>query len=295
MDVLLGLTAALSWGTAYFTAGYTTRAIGTLRTLLYTNLVGLVLLSGYLVVSGELSAQVQGAAIGAWLWMFLAAGINTLAAIADFQSIKIGPLSVVVPMTANYAVVTVAVSFLAGERLIPAQTLGIGAAVVGVVLVTRGVITRDVGNHNADINRHPLAGISWALAGALGFGLAYWIIGFFVAGSLGGVVSTWVMRLSSVGFVTLLVFRRWRQSNYVTYMSHSMLRLILLIGVLDSLATIAAFVGYRVGSVSTVTTLASMFTVVTVLLAWLIAGERVNKVQWVGVGLVVLGIVLVSQ
>ena len=73
MTIILGLAAAIFWGAADFLARYSTRIIGTYRTLFFLQFFGLVGLSIYLAVSGEFGHLLQSIFWQAWAWALLAA------------------------------------------------------------------------------------------------------------------------------------------------------------------------------------------------------------------------------
>ena len=119
MDILLGLTAAFGWGGLYFVSRFAVDRVGILRTLFYSHLVGLLLLGPYLFFSGELARQLTSSTLDAWLWLMVAATLNTLAALIDLYALRIGLLSIVTPITATYGIITTILAVISGEALSP--------------------------------------------------------------------------------------------------------------------------------------------------------------------------------
>jgi drug/metabolite transporter (DMT)-like permease len=70
--------------------------------------------------------------------------------------------------------------------------------------------------------------------------------------------------------------------------------IIVVASLLNTLAFVAFNLGVTVGSTAIVATLSSLASAVTVLLAWLILRDRLAPWQWVGVGIILGGVVLVS-
>ena len=102
MGIILGLSAAFFWGTADFLVRYTTRIIGTYRTLFYMQFIGLAGLSIFLVTSGEFSRL---AARISWQWWILAvitALLNVISALALYRSFEIGVLAIVSPICCKF-------------------------------------------------------------------------------------------------------------------------------------------------------------------------------------------------
>ncbi|MGH9432852.1 MAG: EamA family transporter, partial [Terriglobia bacterium] len=65
-------------------------------------------------------------------------------------------------------------------------------------------------------------------------------------------------------------------------------------GCFDTAAFVATAIGLTTEQVSVVTVLSSLFGAVTAGLAWVFLRERLHWTQWVGIGLIFAGIVLVS-
>jgi drug/metabolite transporter (DMT)-like permease len=66
------------------------------------------------------------------------------------------------------------------------------------------------------------------------------------------------------------------------------------IAVVDSLAWLAFNTGERLHFTTVVTSLASLFSVVTILLAWLLLKERLARIQWLGIAVILFGVLMVS-
>jgi len=64
--------------------------------------------------------------------------------------------------------------------------------------------------------------------------------------------------------------------------------------VLDTSATLAFNLGVDSGYTTTTTALTALYSAVTILLAWMILRERLARMQWAGVGVVMAGVFLVS-
>jgi drug/metabolite transporter (DMT)-like permease len=271
--VALGLGAALCWGIADVLARFATRELGAYRSLLYAQLVGLVALSAYAGATGELARVAAGAPPAAWGWALATGVLFTGAALAFYRALETGVLALVSPITASYAAVTVLLALASGEALTAPRALGLAAAIVGVTLASippaapaPAARVPDEWARDGAPPRAPRldAGVRWALAAALGFGLTFWLLGFRVTPAFGGLGSVWVLRAAAL--VVLLVAAR---PAGVTLRPPSARAgwLVVGVGVLDTLAFAANNVGTTRGLVSVVSVLGSLFSAVTVLLA----------------------------
>src|SRR5580704_13938929 len=139
MGILLGLATALCWGGADLFARFATRKIGTVRTMLYMQFIGTVLISLVMPFLGGWGRLFHGPAQGPlWVWGILAGLLNTSSTLGLYRSFEIGKMSVVAPLSASYPVLTMILSMWTGERLTAARVLGMALAIAGVVLVARG-------------------------------------------------------------------------------------------------------------------------------------------------------------
>ncbi len=284
MEILLGLGAALGWGGADFVAGTLARQIGSFRTLFFAQFVGFTALGGYALLTG-LFAQLMGQPPIVFAAAVAAALLNMISSFALYRAFEVGLMAVVSPITASYGALTAVFAFLSGERLPALRVIGVIAAIIGVML-TAAVITPDAFGQRS-IKR----GVLWAIIASLGYGVVFWLFGFHVTPYLGGVLPVFINRATTIlvlGTVCLIT----RQSLKIPG-RHEIARVIF-IGTLDTVAYVAILSGSTQGAVSIVTVLSSLYTTFTVVLAALLLHERLHRSQWFGVGLILVGIILVS-
>lgn len=129
--LLLGLGAALMWGLTDVCAAIAGQRLGSLRVLATSQLAGVVGLIILALALGEGLPTDPGIVVLGILVGLAGAG----AYLSFFTALRIGPLSVVSPISAAYGGLTVvlAVIFL-GESLSLAQAAGSALATAGVVL-----------------------------------------------------------------------------------------------------------------------------------------------------------------
>jgi drug/metabolite transporter (DMT)-like permease len=135
------------------------------------------------------------------------------------------------------------------------------------------------------------AGVGYAVAAAIGFGFAFWWLGFHVGRDVGGAASVWVVRVTTLVAV-LLVAAPARQS--IRLPRGSVWWLLVSVGVTDTVAFVANNTGMQLGHVAVVTVLSSLYGAVTVLLSAIFVRDHIAKSQWLGIALIFAGIVLVN-
>jgi|SRR5271165_1021940 len=294
MGILLGLATALCWGSADLCARFATRKIGTLRTMLYMQFAGLVLLTLLLPLLGGWGHLLDRSWPKMWAWGILAGCLNACSTLALYRSFEIGKLSIVAPVSASYPVLTMLLSLLTGERLTVARLTGMALTIAGVVLVARGEKNPEPAG-GLGVGTQPernRSGIGWALFAAAGFGFLFWLLGVRVVPLLGAVQSVWVIRLACVAATALvMIFGRHSFAPPVTHDAPG----ILAIGLLDTSAYVLNNLGMKLEQISVVSVLASLYGAVTVLLATLILKEPVSRIQWCGITAIFAGIVLISR
>lgn len=311
MEIIFGLVSALCFGCADFCARFSTRSIGTYRTLFYLQCVGFLALSLYLLFTGELFRLGELAGWQPWAWGIVSSCIDALGYVALYRAFSVGKLVVIAPITASYAAVTVLLSVLAGEHLRPLQGLGIVAILLGVALAALGheeheertqqptkgegkarQLAEDTARASGAFTKKRRTlppGVGWALAAALALGLTFWLLGFFVTPALGQIVPIWLFRLTAIFLLAPLALARPKNLRLPTWSSFA---LVSCIGLLDTAAFIASAFGFAGGHVAIVSVLASLYSAVTALLAAIFLRERLRAIQWLGIALLLAGVVL---
>jgi drug/metabolite transporter (DMT)-like permease len=293
MGILLGLATALSWGSADLLARFSTRSIGTFRTMLYMQLTGFMLLTAAMHWLGGWGHLADGSGWHVWAWGICAGVLNTSSTLALYRSFEIGKMSIVAPISAAYPALTMVLSAITGERLTTARLAGVALIIAGVIVVARG--EQMLGDANLLEKSRPAKkylGVGWALLAAAGFGVMFWLLGIGVVPMIGAAPSVWVIRLSSV-VLTALVMLVLRQPMKLPNLGTK--RWILGIGLLDTSAYVLNNFGMMREQVSVVSVLASLYGAVTVGLAALILKEKVARRQWLGIVGIFAGIVLISR
>ncbi len=313
LAIILGLTGAVCWGGADFAARFASRRVGAYRTLFFMQFFGFIALSVYLKFRGGFF---EGIAPGwhPWALATLAGVINMVASLSLYYSFQVGVMSIVAPVSSAYPALTVALAIASGERITALRGAGLAVTLVGVILaattftpsaagpvaaspvnespVNANPVKESPGKETATKeNAHLSKGVGWALLAALGFGVLFWFLGFYVVPAVGPTISVWVIRLTSFSVLALAAIPA-RQSLKLP--GGSVWWLLAAVGFLDTAAFVANNAGLHTGQVSVVSVLASLYGAVTVLLAWIFLREKLERTQWLGIVLIFLGIVLVS-
>jgi drug/metabolite transporter (DMT)-like permease len=222
---------------------------------------------------------------GVWGAAALAGVGNAWGLIAFYRAAAIGPLSIVTPIGSLGAVMPVLAGVASGEPLGPVKLAGLVLALGGVALATRKDRARPA---PAAGGRHVRAAAAWALSYALGFGL---FLTFMAPASEGGVF--WAVMLSRAAVLAVMAAAAWMLAAPLRA-PLARLPSVAVPGLLLFAGTLAYSTATREGDLSVVSVAGSLFPVVTVGLAFTFGGERLSRLQALGVASAIVGVVLVS-
>jgi drug/metabolite transporter (DMT)-like permease len=278
MAALLALSAAVAYGVGDFLGGVAARRVPAAAVVLWSHLVGLVLLAALApVVGGQPSPETL--AVGAVAGVLGGGGVAIF-----YRALSVGAMSVVAPIAALLsAAVPVAAGLAAGERPTGAALGGIGLALGAVVLVSRE--PRTAGAPHLNWTALGLAVVSGTM-----FGLFF--VALDQAGDCAG-VGLWPLvgaRVASVSLFAGLAATGLARSGPPRGATAAAIGC----GVLDVTANVLYVVALSHGLLSVVSALTALYPASTVLLARYVLGERLSSLQRAGLGLAGVAAVLIA-
>jgi drug/metabolite transporter (DMT)-like permease len=289
MGILLGVLTALTWGGSDFLARFATERMGTLRTLLYMQFIGFILLTLALPWLGGWGHLADGSGWHPWAWGVLAGCVNAVSTLGLYRSFEIGKMAVVAPLSASYPVLTVTLSLLSGEHLSAARAAGIACTMLGVLLVAAGEKAPDA--NDAEAVRRSGKGIGWALASAVGFGLLFWLLGNRVIPRVGAPQTVWMIRMTCTVIAAAVIL----VSRQPIKLPRNTRSISLGMGLGDTTAFVLSNRAMQIEQVAVVSVLGSLYGAVTVALASIVLREHVSRWQWLGIAAIFSGIYLMSR
>jgi len=290
MGILLGLLTSLTWGGADFIARFATHRIGALRSMLYMQLTGFLLLCFLLPALGGWGHLADGSGWQPWAWGFLAGSFNAMSGLLLYRAFEIGKMAVVAPLSASYPALTLLLSWMTGERVSTVRIVGILCTLAGVVVVAGGEKTPD--ENDAEAVQRSGRGIGWAVFAAVGFAVLFWLLGTRVIPSVGAIQTVWMIRLTSAVLAAAVIL----VSKQPVRLPRGEVRWMALgMGSLDTSAFVLSNLGMKMEQVAVVTVLSSLYGAVTVGLAAVFLKEHVAHWQWAGIVTIFAGIFLISR
>jgi len=287
--VLLGVATAVSWGSADFLARFATRTVGSVRALLGMQFWGAIFVTILLFFAHDWGHLFDGSGWQPWAWGILAGAINTFAMLALYRAFEIGKLSLVGPVSASYPALTVVLSFFSGERLTLLRAFGIVAALLGVLLVAAG--EKSPANSNSSEKSKGIAGLGWAIAASLSFGLLFWLLGLRMIPRTGALATVWMIRITGTVLTFVVVIAQKIPLRIKNKQTSAQLYGM---GCLDTGAFALSNLGMRIEQVAVVSVLGSLYGAVTVALAATFLKERIAPLQWTGIASIFLGVALMN-
>jgi drug/metabolite transporter (DMT)-like permease len=275
MAALLALSAALAYGAGDFLGGVATRRAPATAVVLWSHMVGLLLLAAAAPLVG-------GAITGRGFVVGSISGIAGAVGVAGFyRALSLGKMGMVAPITGLLsAAVPVVAGLVRGEHPPTTAFAGIALALVAITLVSR--------ESPADpIEATGVAGAAArpqrtaeALALAIGAGLAFGLFFVIISGAGHG-TGIWPLvaaRITSVGLLGALAL-----AGVTAARPHrSALTAVVGCGLLDSAANVFYVLAVTHGLLSIVAVLTALYPAGTVVLARYLLGERMSALQRAG-------------
>jgi drug/metabolite transporter (DMT)-like permease len=282
VGIALGLAAAVSWGFSDYCATLASRRTGALRVVLGFHVISIAILAIAVAATGALDDVTVEQML-----VFLGLGFaGWFSYLAFYRALTIGPISIVSPIVSGYAAVAVILAVvILGESLNGGETAAVVVAFSGVVLASTDLAQIRTAER-AQMLGIVLAVLTMVSIGGFVFGISYY------SNDLGWLAPIFLGRIFTGFLIALTAIRgaQWRFADR----SRSLLGLIAAIALLDTAGYIAFNVGVRNADTSLVATAAAPYAVVPVVLGVAILHERPAPIQWLGVGLVIGGLVLLG-
>jgi len=281
-SISFGLLAALCWGSSDFVAKISAGRIGALRTALFLQYVGGILL--LLLLFRDMSL----------IWRFptevyLVLGIGVINAVAVFclfKGYEVGQLSIISPIASSYpALSTILAVVLLNETVSHMRVLGILAILGGIILVS--FQRKDTGER---VSKRIAGGVGYAMLAFLTLGFMFFALKL-VVNDLGAFMPVLLIRIVCSLILTGAVVLTPKHASH--FESKDVL-LVSMIGVVDTVGTVVYNLGLSIGAVSVVSTISGLFSAITVLLAFVILKERLHAHQGVGLLAILIGVSIIG-
>lgn len=304
--ILLAVGSAFLCGCADICASQGAKRLGALTTTFLALLIGALALALF----GALAFERLGLTAQVLVWSMpigvFAGAMTAIGYSSGYKGMSLGPLAIVSPIVATDGAIAGSLAMLLQHERVDGWQVGILAAIfLGVILACTSV--RDLSRLLHPAQRKAalsLRGVHWGVLAALAFGMMLFTLGAG-AQSWGWYLSLFWSRCSAaVALAVIVGQKRLRESRRQRPEAKELqgggirLRagpcLALGGGLCETVGLVLFSLGTQIASTSIVAMIASTFTLVPLVFGVLRLGERPAANQWLGVGLVVIGLVLLG-
>ncbi|NUT17989.1 MAG: DMT family transporter [Hamadaea sp.] len=276
--IVFAAACALIWGASDFCGGKASQRAHPLSVTVISQILGLPMIALMVVI-------IPGTPRGSDLLWGAAAGVLGLFGIVLlYRGLSQGAMAVVAPTTAvTSAIVPILGGLLQGERPGPAALAGALCAVAAIGLVSLAP------SRPGEPAKVSVTTVGLALLAGACFGGFFIILGF--AGEGAGMWPMLGVRASSLAVGLLLV---WRAGARLRVTGRTTILLMALAGLGDTLANGFYLLAVQRGDLSVIAPIAALYPASTVLLALFVEKERMRPLQFAGLGLAALALVLTA-
>lgn len=273
-----GLGAATVFATATLCSSRSARMIGAGPVLAWVMMVGFLIVIPWALIEGA-PEGLDGASVA---WLAVSGSGNVLGLLLAYSALRLGKVGIVAPLVSTEGAIAAVIAAIAGEQIAGGVGITLGVIVVGILLAAAA---RDPDRASAQVP--PWVVALYAVGAALSFGFSLYatarvsaelpIVWALVPARLAGVVAV---------AVPLALTARLR-------LTRRAFPLVIASGI----AEVAGFALFAVGSrhgIAVSAVLASQFAAIAGIAAFLLFGERLARVQLVGVVTIVVGVAVLS-
>jgi drug/metabolite transporter (DMT)-like permease len=273
LGIALALASAAVWGAGDFSGGLASRRTGQPQVLTLSALSGIVMLAALAALRGESLPSAETA-----FWAGTAGLSGTVGLACLYRGLAMGNTAMVAPTAAVVtAALPVVFAWITEGRPHASQLSGFVVAMAGIWLVAAPTTSIDVSR----------SGFRLALLSGVGFGGFLILIGQVPAGSV--FVPAAVSRV--VMLVAVVALLRIRGLALPALTSNPAA---LVAGLFDAAGNVFYLFAKEYARLDVAAVLSSLYPVTTVLLAYAVLQEKVSRLQWIGMGVCLLAVALIT-
>ena len=274
LTLFFGLAAAMTWGTGDFCGGMATKKGSVYTVVLISHLIG-----GCCVALIAVLVREPFPPLPIMIWGALSGFAGMLGVLGLYSGLAKSQMGVIAPLTAVLtAIIPITFSFFTEGLPATIQIVGFGVALVAVWLLSGA---------NGQIRLAPVE-LGYALLAGTGF--AFFFIFIDQASETAVYWPLTAARTTSIICIALFVTIRglWIRP------SREQMPMIVGAGIADVLGNAFFTLATKYGRLDLAAVLSSLYPASTVLLAQLVLHERLHRPQWIGAGLALLAVILIT-
>jgi drug/metabolite transporter (DMT)-like permease len=259
MASLLALLSSVLWGAADFFGGNLSKKYQAIAVTAVSQAFGL--LTGIIIVLVSSSWLEPSLSWDNYFLSGVLAGLfGFVGLIAFYTGLATGRMGVVSPIAALSVLIPLTIAFINGEKPNLTQLIGMSIALTGAFCASGPEVR----------------------GGA---------VNFIAKGSTSSAIMTMTTMRFTTFIIAIFLFAKYRTFGGFTKKD---LPVLILLGAADFIANLLLGVATTKGLVSLAVVLGSLFPIVTALMAFKLLHERLHKVQYIGIGLAIMGVAIIS-
>ena len=280
MGILFVLIAVAAWGLGDFLIQKSARKLGDWEALFVITAFAMVVLFPF--IYGTLSTL----STSDWLILSGTSFVIFVAALLDFDALRVGKIAVIEPILALEVPVTVALAtFILGEKMTPLQIGLIISLLVGIYLVSNKRLS---GIHARTLER----GVLVAIIATLGMGLANFLYGFGARETTPLMINWFTSTFMAIATLAFLVYTKQTWKLWHNFKKNK--GLILAVSVSDNIAWVAYSASALYLPIGIATGLTESYIVLAALLGLTFGGERLIRHQKFGLVVAVVSAITLA-
>ena len=276
--ILGGLGAALAWAVSTVCSSRSSRLIDPASVVAWVMLVGLAITGPLALARGVPDALSHEPGV----WLLIAGGGNVAGLLLTYAALRAGQVALVAPLVSAEGAIAAVVAIIAGEAVAPGVGITLAAIALGICLASLSPPER-----SAPQSGLHLRSVLLALAAASTFGIS-----LYATGRAGADLPVaWVVLAARVIGVLAIALPLALARRLA--LTRAAAPLVATSGVCEVLGFYAYTTGARHG-IAIAAVLASQFGALASVAGYYLFGERLTRVQVVGVVTLVAGVAVLS-
>jgi len=279
LTALLSIGTATLFGVGDFLGGFASKRESALAVTANAHVVGFVMFTVGLLLFPPTAFTSRDIVLGVVSGVSGGMGVGAL-----YAALARGRMSIVAPVTAALSGSLPALyDFVRGTDVGATGIAGLVLALIATIIVSATSGEAEEGQQGM-----PLSALGLSLLAGVSFSVGF--IAFSMTAPESGLVPLAAARLTSMLLFGVLAYatqRRIAVDPSVRFQTFGA-------GLTDATANVTMITAIRIGPLAVASVLGSLYPVVTILLARLILGERLRALQWFGVVLALVAVILAA-
>lgn len=280
--ILFALGALVGWALGDFSIQRAVRAVGSVRSLFYIGAVGAIGILPF--VWTEIIPAFSDT--NNWLLIIFACVLVAATALLVFQGLKIGKLSVVLPINGIELVIAVLLAVAAGHERYSLVIYG------HMLIVVTGLALTSIRSLNLIKQIKWEKGVAIALAGAVGLGVSNFTIGI-ASREFSPLLTIWLTH-TACAIITLAIMLNRSHLSCIRNDFKRHFNVIIAQSFLDNLAWISFAYATTIIPIGIATTISEGYLALGTLLGIIVNRERLRWHQYAGIALTLIGVIALS-